>query len=282
MRKIIYLAFTLFLVAGIAGKSLALDLGDFNLDKVIDLGKKTMQVFTTVPVEKEVEIGRGIAASLLGVAPLLKNDEIQRYVNRVGQWLASQTERKELTWHFAVLDVEIVNAFATPGGYIFITEGMMRLCGTESELAGVLAHEIGHVLQRHHLEAIRKQAAIEIASDLVSDAISKQKFNAEPFIQSGMELFARGLDRDDELEADRIGVVIATRAGYEPYGLPRVLLTLNDINPADSNLAWLTSTHPPISNRLSILEQLMKGKFESYNQQPQIVERYAQFTKPLF
>ena len=282
MRKIIYLTVTLFLAAGYANKGLTLDFSNIDLGKIIDTGKKVAQVLITVPVEKEVEIGRGMSASLLGAAPLVDNDKTQRYVNRVGQWLASQTEREELTWHFGVLDVETVNAFAAPGGYIFVTKGLMRLCGTESELAGVLAHEIGHVLKRHHLEALRKQAASDLATDLASDVISEHGFNAKPFIKSGMELFARGLDRADELEADRIGVVIATRAGYEPYGLPRVLLTLNDMNPADSNLAWLTSTHPPSSERLSILEQLMKGKFEFYNQQPQVVERYAMVAKSLF
>ena len=282
MRKIIYLTVTLFLAAGHSDKGLTLDFGNIDLGKILDTGKKVAQVLITVPVEKEVEIGRGMSASLLGAAPLVDNDKTQRYVNRVGQWLASQTEREELTWHFGVLDVETVNAFAAPGGYIFVTKGLMRLCGTESELAGVLAHEIGHVLKRHHLEALRKQAASELATDLASDVISEHGFNAKPFIKSGMELFARGLDRADELEADRIGVVIATRAGYEPYGLPRVLLTLNDMNPADSNLAWLTSTHPPSSERLSVLEQLMKGKFESFNKQPQVVERYAMVAKSLF
>ncbi|MCK5497614.1 MAG: M48 family metalloprotease [Gammaproteobacteria bacterium] len=282
MRKIIYLTVTLFLAAGYANKGLTLDFSNIDLGKIIDTGKKAAQILITVPVEKEVEIGRGMSASLLGAAPLVDNDKTQRYVNRVGQWLASQTEREELTWHFGVLDVDTVNAFAAPGGYIFVTKGLMRLCGTESELAGVLAHEIGHVLQRHHLEALRKQAASELATDLASDVISEHGFNAKPFIKSGMELFARGLDRADELEADRIGVVIATRAGYEPYGLPRVLLTLNDMNPADSNLAWLTSTHPPSSERLSVLEQLMKGKFESFNKQPQVVERYAMVAKSLF
>ncbi|MEE9551596.1 MAG: M48 family metalloprotease [Gammaproteobacteria bacterium] len=282
MRKIIYLTVTLFLAAGYANKGLTLDFSNIDLGKIIDTGKKAAQILITVPVEKEVEIGRGMSASLLGAAPLVDNDKTQRYVNRVGQWLASQTEREELTWHFGVLDVETVNAFAAPGGYIFVTKGLMRLCGTESELAGVLAHEIGHVLKRHHLEALRKQAASELATDLASDVISEHGFNAKPFIKSGMELIARGLDRADELEADRIGVVIATRAGYEPYGLPRVLLTLNDMNPADSNLAWLTSTHPPSSERLSVLEQLMKGKFESFNKQPQVVERYAMVAKSLF
>lgn len=282
MRKIIYLTVILFLAAGYANTALTLDFSNIDLGKILDSGKKAAQVLITVPVEKEIEIGRGMSASLLGAAPLVDNEKTQRYVNRVGQWLASQTEREELSWHFGVLDVDTVNAFAAPGGYIFVTRGLMRLCATESELAGVLAHEIGHVLQRHHLEALRKQAASELATDFASDVISEHGFNAKPFIKSGMELFARGLDRDDELEADRIGVVIATRAGYEPYGLPRVLLTLDEMNPADSNLAWLTSTHPSTSDRLTILEQLMKGKFESYNNQPQVAERYAMFAKTLF
>ena len=259
-------------------EALALDLGDFNVNKLIDMGKKAVQVVTTVPVEREVEIGRGMAASLLGAAPLVKDDNLQSYVNKVGQWLASQTERDELEWHFGVLDADTINAFAAPGGYIFVTKGLMRICNNESELAGVLAHEIGHVLQRHHLEAIRKQAARELAADLAGEAVRQQGFNAEPFIKTGMQLYARGLDREDELESDLIGVVIATRAGYEPYGLPRVLLSLNHINPNDNTLTWLTSTHPPASERLELLEQKMAGKFEDYNQQPQVVERYVKFT----
>jgi len=273
--------FSLILAAGVVCTGQALDLGDFDLGKIIDIGKKAIQATATVPVEREVEIGRGMAASLLGAAPLVSNDDLQRYVNRVGQWLAAQTERTDLTWHFGVLDADSVNAFAAPGGYIFVTRGLLRVSRTEAELAGVLAHEIGHVLRRHHLEAIRKQALRDIATDLVDEAVSQRGFNATPFIKTGMQLYARGLDRGDEHEADRIGVVIATRAGYEPYGLPRVLLALNEMNPADASLQWLTSTHPPTGERLSLLEQLMLGKFEPYSGQPQVAERYAGFAKAI-
>ena len=274
MYRIARFYIVLVLAALLASNSSALNI---DIGKIIDIGTKAVQATATVPVEREVEIGRGMAASLLGAAPLLQDEKLERYVNHIGGWLAAQTERPELTWHFAILDVDTVNAFAAPGGYVFVTRGLMRSAHSEAELAGVLAHEIGHVLRRHHLEAIRNEAMRGIAADLVSEAARQQGFNAAPFIQTGMQLYARGLDRDDEYEADRIGVVVATRAGYEPYGLPRVLLTLNDMNPADANLQLLTSTHPPLSDRLLRLDQLMKGKFESYNRQPQVSERFSEY-----
>jgi Zn-dependent protease with chaperone function len=274
MYKTARFLMVLLLATVLASTSMALNI---DIGKIIDIGQKAVQATATVPVEREVEIGRGMAASLLGAAPLLQDENLERYVNHIGRWLAAQTERPELTWHFGILDVDTVNAFAAPGGYVFVTRGLMRSAHSEAELAGVLAHEIGHVLRRHHLEAIRNEAMRGIAADLVSEAARQQGFNATPFIQTGMQLYARGLDRNDEYEADRIGVVVATRAGYEPYGLPRVLLTLNDMNPSDANLQLLTSTHPPLAERLLRLDLLMKGKFDSYSQQPQVTERFSEY-----
>lgn len=273
MYKTICFLIVLLLTTVLAVNSMALNI---DIGKIIDIGQKAIQATATVPVEREVEIGRGMAASLLGAAPLLQDEKLERYVNHIGRWLAAQTERPELTWHFGILDVDTVNAFAAPGGYVFVTRGLLQSAHSEAELAGVLAHEIGHVLRRHHLEAIRNEAMRGIAADLVSEAARQQGFNATPFIQTGMQLYARGLDRNDEYEADRIGVVVATRAGYEPYGLPRLLLTLSEINPADTNMLLLTSTHPPLSERLLRLDQLMKGQFDAYSRQPQITERFSE------
>ena len=274
MYRTLYSLIILIVAALLATTSMALNI---DIGKIIDIGQKAITATTAVPVEKEVEIGRGMAASLLGASPLLADDNLERYVNHVGEWLAAQTERPELTWHFGILDDNTVNAFAAPGGYVFVTKGLMQDMHSESELAGVLAHEIGHVLRRHHLEAIRNEAMRGIAADLISEAARQHGFNAAPFINIGKELYARGLDREDEYEADRIGVVIATRAGYEPYGLPRVLLTLNDMNPSGANMQFMTSTHPPLSERLLRLDQLMKGKFDDYSQQPQITERFSEY-----
>ena len=122
----------------------------------------------------EIEIGSGIASKLLGAAPLLADPGIQHYVNKVGLWLALQTERPDLPWHFGVLDSPNVNAFAAPGGYIFITRGLLRKMHDEDELAGVLAHEISHVIKKHHLIAIQKSAKRGLLTDVVGMAAAQR------------------------------------------------------------------------------------------------------------
>src|SRR5438128_1407145 len=102
-------------------------------------------LFSETSFEEEVRIGRHLAANLLGAAPLVRDEPLQAYVNRVGRWVASQGERPELKWYFGVLETEDVNAWALPGGYVFVTKGLYRLLASESELAGVLGHEIAHV-----------------------------------------------------------------------------------------------------------------------------------------
>src|SRR4029079_13759628 len=150
----------------------------------------------------------------------------------VGRWLASQTERPDLPWHFGVMDAPQLNAFAVPGGTIFVTRGLVSHMKSEAELAGVLSHEIGHVLRTHHLEAIQKSAQTALAGDALSTALKNNNAAArDKLISLGTEMYSRGLDKDDELEADRLGVVIAARGGYYSYGLPTVLQTLQAMNP---------------------------------------------------
>ena len=127
---------------------------DLNLNKLVDMVGKTKNL-KTVDEAGEVEIGQGVAANLLGAAPLVNDEALQAYVNQLGWWLAQQTERRDLNWRFGVLDTDSVNAFAAPGGYVFITKGLLLNMRSEAELAGVLAHEISHVLQRHHLNYIK-------------------------------------------------------------------------------------------------------------------------------
>src|SRR5687767_4646850 len=111
---------------------------------------------------EEIQIGRGVAETLLGARPLLDDAQLQRYVNTVGLWVARQSERPELPWHFAVNDSDHINAFAAPGGYIVVTKGMLRQLRNEAELAAVLGHEVAHVVQKHHIRALRKAAVITL------------------------------------------------------------------------------------------------------------------------
>ncbi|MDP1704497.1 MAG: M48 family metalloprotease, partial [Sulfurimicrobium sp.] len=221
---------------------------NFNLNdlgKIANIAKKSTEL-KEVDENGEIAIGEGVASNLLGAAPLVRNDGLQRYVNQVGRWLALQTERPDLAWHFGVIDSMNVNAFAAPGGYIFLTHGLVMKMRNEAELAGVLAHEISHVLRRHHLNAIQKNAQMGILGDVLNVAAERNR-NSEALkkvVSTGTELYARGLDKDDEFEADRMGIVIATRAGYDPYGLPAVLQTLDHMNPQDGSLALMFKTHP--------------------------------------
>jgi predicted Zn-dependent protease len=175
------------------------------------------------------------------------------------------------------LDDNDVNAFAAPGGYVFITKGLLARMNNEAELAGVLAHEISHVLRKHHLQALKKGARSELMSDLANDVIKSQ--GGDPrlskLVSAGTEIYTRGLDKQDEFEADRMGVVIAARAGYDPYGLPAVLQTLQSINPNDSNLALMFKTHPALADRLSLLDSLMSESLADREGQPELAARFV-------
>lgn len=267
------------LLAGVLGMLLGWALNaaafELNIDKLVDVIGKTKDL-KPVDDKGEAEIGSGVAANLLGAVPLVQDEKLQAYVNRLGLWLALQTERADLPWRFGVLDSDSINAFAAPGGYVFVTRGLLLRMRSEAELAGVLAHEIGHVLKRHHLQAIQKNAQTGILAGLASLAADNAQRGdlAQKAIGAGTELYARGLDKDDEFEADRIGVVLAARAGYDPYGLPAVLQTLEAMNAQDSSLALMFKTHPAPGQRLQLLDAAMTGKLERYAAQPQMAERF--------
>jgi predicted Zn-dependent protease len=253
-----------------------------NIDfgRLIDTARSVAQATTEIDEKQEVLLGQDWAAVLLGAAPLAADPNLQRYVNTVGRWLASQSERPDLAWHFGVLESGNINAFATPGGYVLVTKGLVMRMRSEAELAGVLAHEIAHVVQKHHLKAIQKGAWAQVGANVATEYLNQRSRSpvgsmAGERLLSGMkEIMLRGLDKDDEFEADRMGVVIAARAGYDPFGLPAVLQLLNTL-PQDAALALLFATHPPPNDRLDALERVTGTRLDRYASQPQVAERYA-------
>ncbi len=251
------------------------NLRDLNINRLIDAGKSVLKATTEISEPEEISIGRDMAARLLGAAPLAADEQLQRYVNQVGRWLALQTERPDLPWQFGVLEAPQLNAFAVPGGTIFVTRGLVQRMRSEAELAGVLAHEIAHVLQKHHLKAIQKSAQTGLAGEALTHALRNQRPEArDKLIGFGTEMYSRGLDKSDELEADRLGVVIAARAGYDTYGLPAVLQTLQAMNAQDSALALMFKTHPSPADRLNALSETMQPTLDRHAGQPQLAERF--------
>ena len=216
-----------------------------------------------VPLEDEVRLGRQIAGNLLGAVPLVKDNDLQHYVNRVGRWVALQSDRPDLKWTFGVIQSDDINAFAAPGGYVFITRGLYAKLKDEAELAGVLGHEIAHVQQKHHLKVLQKSRAVEMGATALKKKFDKGESTAQRIIGSGAEILARGLDKEAEFEADRLGVVLAARAGYDAWGLPSVLQDIAAVGPNDSSVGMLFKTHPHPDERLSRLADAMGDRLDS-------------------
>ena len=206
-------------------------------------------------LKEEISIGRKAAGSLLGVAPMVKNPRLQAYVNQVGRWVANQSTRPGLDWHFGVIESNDLNAFAAPGGYVLVTRGLYGLLRSESELAGVLAHEIAHVDRKHHLKLIEQRQLLDRGRKLISEHAGDDQY-IRRLIGSGAEIFSRALDKKVEYEADRLAMILAARAGYDPFGLPVVLQELALAAKDYSRVKLLFKTHPHPDERLAQLDAI--------------------------
>jgi predicted Zn-dependent protease len=241
----------------------------------IDLGG--LRALAGFSQEEEVAIGRQAAGNILGAAPLVNDAKLQQYVNRVGRWIASQGERPDLNWHFGVIESNDINAFAAPGGYIFVTKGLYRVLRNESELAGVLAHETGHVIKQHHLKLLQQGRLIDMGGKLLAGKTGENEY-IKRLIGNGAEIFARSLDKSAEFEADRIAVVLAARAGYDPFGLPTVLQDIGHVAKDDNRVSLLFKTHPPPDDRLAQLGDAVGGRLDGIK--GQTLEKRLYRTRP--
>lgn len=227
--------------------------------------KKLGDSFRKIDEPEEIKIGGDLASIILGTAPLLQDRAKQHYVNRVGRWLALHSDRPDLPWKFGIIDTSDVNAFSMPGGYVLITRGMLDRMRNESELAGVLAHEISHVVNKDHLKALQnsmRDSALGGFTDYIGGSGGLAGQFKTALINAGKDMFMRGLDKDDEYDADRMGVVIAARSGYSPYGLVGVLQTLS-ASPDDKGFALMNKTHPLPVDRIERLDRAMGTKLDS-------------------
>jgi len=242
-------AFAILTLAGVMGghvHAASIDIG-----RLFDIGKDVVTAASGMSEEDEIAVGREVAGRTLGAAPLVADPELQAYVNQVGRWVAAQTERPDLPWHFGVIDTATINAFAAPGGYVLVTRGLYEILDDEAQLAAVLGHEIGHVAMRHHISVMQQSAAVSAGAKIAQSG--DRSYLVNNLIGTGAEVLARGLDKDAEFEADRIGVVLAARAGYNPYALVEVLHKLAARGQDDQALALLFKTHPAPGERLTHL-----------------------------
>jgi predicted Zn-dependent protease len=273
--RVIYF-FLVFIFATFMPQAQALDFGEALKDVVKETtqgatsstnatGSENKKVFNwkSPSPQEEIQIGREITGNLLGASPLVKDAALQKYVNQVGRWVANQSERADLPWHFGVIESEDINAFAAPGGYVIITKGLYRKLENEAQLAGVLSHEIAHVVRSHHLKILQKSQLLDLGAGLLGKQIGKDNQVIQKVIGSGAEICARSLDKNAEFEADRMGVALTTRAGYEPYGLPEVLQTIGQTGKDEGSVALLFKTHPHPDDRLLKLDEAIGNRLDN-------------------
>lgn len=207
--------------------------------------------------QQEVQMGADYAQQIDQQLPIIRDPEVNRYINVLGDSIARVSDDRNLDWTFEVVDQPDVNAFAVPGGHVYVYRGLIEKVANMSELAGVMGHEIAHVTRRHSVKQMAKgeRANVLLAGACIAAPAVCQSGAGSAAIQvGGGALFAK-FSRDDETEADKYGVQYVTRAGIDPRGMPamfRTLLSLRSSNPSAVE-GWFSS-HPVEEDRIRVTE----------------------------
>lgn len=223
-------------------------------------GTELVQAMRPFGWEEERAIGGAVAVQAVAQhGGLYPDGRVQRYVLTVGLAVASLSDRPEIPYHFAVLNDETPNAFAAPGGYVFITVGLLRRVHSEAELAGVLGHEIAHVTNKHALKVIRRADAISKLTEVSADFLDQNPQVFDDLVQKATDtVLNKGFDQTKESEADRDGIEFAHRIGYDLHGLPSFLETLAA---TEQPSGGIFSTHPPTRKRIDALNARIHEKY---------------------
>ena len=240
---------------------------------------------------EEAELGFGMAQQFLSSKRLVADEGLQRYVNSVGMWLVQQSERPDLPWRFAVIEGETPNAFAVPGGYVFITRAMLALAETESELAGILGHEVSHVVRKHHLRWIYLNKDLEVSVRRAEQEIGKTSKASRQLFQDMGKLMQgsieqmkspevqAGLSKSEEFEADSDGAILAWRAGYEAWGLMAVLQRFEAASRERHDAGAALADHPEPLQRLKMLDAALRSRNEKNTLGEAAAERFQALTQ---
>ncbi len=237
------------------------------VEKATPIVQKAGEAVRPMTEEEEYYLRRAVAALVLSKYQLYNNFQIQSYLNLVGQTVVLSSDRPYTHggYHFAVLDTEEVNAFACPGGIIFITKGMLKSLNNEEELAAVLAHEVAHVSLRHGISAIKASRWADVVLAMGTEA-AKSYTSAE--VNKLVSLFEGSIDdvfktivvngygKDQEVEADGKGIIYVNKAGFDPKGLPVFLDRLIALNKGSKD--GMFKTHPGTKERSEKAKEIIK------------------------
>src|SRR6476469_9733526 len=212
-----------------------------------------------VSQQQEIEIGQSNVQQINQQLPIVNDAEANRYINVLGDSIARLTARGDLPWQFFIVNSAEVNAFAVPGGYIYVNRGLIDRAKNLSQLAGVLGHEIGHVVKRHTIKQMQQQQGAQVGVTLgcvllnvCGSEIAQAGINI-----AGGAIFAK-FSRDDEKQADEVGIDNVVRAGISPKGIPEMFQILLDERQADpsSTELWF-GTHPTEESRIADTQRII-------------------------
>lgn len=229
------------------------------IGKGLAVAKKANDAIYT-EAEKQ-QLGAEVSAQIRKKFGVVQDPAVHRYVTLVGAVLARVSKKPDYPWRFIVLDTDAVNAFAAPGGYIHVTKGCLALIANESELAGVLGHELVHVTEDHTVKALSKAGFV----DAGASATGKGNAITAGLVDQVTSIALQGFGRGEELESDKDGLEMAAKAGYQPNGLSTFLRRLQDRNKASSEKRGLFASHPQMQERLEKLASQEKKSGPSTN-----------------
>jgi predicted Zn-dependent protease len=231
--------------------------GDQRLANTIRGGGNLISGLLPIGYEEEQSIGQAIALQVIArYGGVYDKPDLTRYVNLVGRSVALTCDRADIEYRFAILNHDSINAFAAPAGYIFVTRGLLKTVRNEAELATVLGHEIGHVTAKHILDIIQRSKQIAGVAETGLAYANKNPDLFKNVIDGAVKkLLDEGLDQNKELESDRLGVIFASRVGYDATAYATFLERLRTLKGDDQAFF---KTHPKFSDRLTVVQTTIR------------------------
>jgi predicted Zn-dependent protease len=252
-------------------------------EKTTNIARQSMNTYKALqPIEykEEKTIGSSLAVEVFNRFEGPYDDpKILKYVNLVGQAVARVSDRPDIDYYFSIVNSPVPNAFATPGGYVFLSIGLLRMVQNEAQLAGVLGHEIAHITHKHALGTIQRSKSLQGIGALTMSIMENDPAQFNQLIDQVSDLiFTNGLDKDLEYESDRLGVEYAVRAGYYPSGLKDFLKILG--NSQELQRSAILNTHPSARQRYRLLVKELT-KYEDSRNNPLLADRFKRETANL-
>lgn len=212
--------------------------------------------FVLMSESQEIEIGRQMDPKILKEYGSYADEVLQEYINQVGQKLAVICDRPDLHYRFKIVNTSMINAFALPGGYVYVTRGLLAYINSEAELAGVIGHEIGHITARHAVRQYTKAQTYQLGI-LAASVFFPEIGQLGQFADFLALAIIQGYGRNHELQSDRLGIKYSSAAGYDPYSVSSFMKTLKNIEDATGQKGYhgLFSSHPETEERIVKAEE---------------------------